>query len=285
MLTRALGETGLTCSVLGLGAGPLGDERLDDAAVERLVLGALELGVSLIDTAPSYGRSEERLGRVLEGRRDVVLSTKVGYGVEGVADWSGECIRLGVDRALRVLRRERIELVHFHSCGPDVLQREEVVGALQDAVRAGKVGVAAYSGDGDGLRAAKALGVFHAFQVSHNLVDQEAHAEGLPEGAGVLGKRTLMNAAFASPGSDRPDVAEYARRFAAVEWPELVRERPAEAALRFAAFDGPQAVLVGTSRLENLVRAVGALEAGPLPLTTQRAIRDAWRHHRWPGLI
>ncbi|MBX3249835.1 MAG: aldo/keto reductase [Myxococcales bacterium] len=287
MLTRALGETGLRGSVVGLGAGPLGDERLDDAAAERLVRGALDLGVTLFDTAPSYGRSEERLGRALAGQSggDVLVSTKLGYGVDGVEDWTGECVRRGVDRALGVLRRERIDIAHLHSCGPEILAREEIRRALEDAVRDGKVGVAAYSGDGDGLRAAKSLGLFRCFQVSHNLVDQEACAEGMPDGAAVLGKRTLLNAAFVLQGAERPDVAEYERRFAAVEWPELVRDRPAAAALRFAAFGGPHAVLVGTSRLDNLARAVEALDEGPLPLETRRAIEEAWGRARWPGLI
>ena len=62
MQTRRLGATGLTVSEVGLGAGPLGDPALDDADAERLVRAAVDLGVTLIDTAPSYGRSEARIG-------------------------------------------------------------------------------------------------------------------------------------------------------------------------------------------------------------------------------
>src|ERR1700694_3817438 len=81
---RPLGQTGLSVSVLGLGAGRIGEPATSDADVDRLVGGALEAGVTLIDTARSYGLSEERLGRALAGRRErVVLSTEGGCGASG----------------------------------------------------------------------------------------------------------------------------------------------------------------------------------------------------------
>jgi len=104
-------------SRLGLGTGSLGDPAQSDAEVDRLLGTALDLGITLFDTARSYGLSEERLGRFLRGRRDgVVLSTKVGYGVDGVPDWTPECIRKGIDRALGLLQTGVIDLVHLHSC-------------------------------------------------------------------------------------------------------------------------------------------------------------------------
>lgn len=87
---RPLGRTGLEVSAIGLGCGPLGAPGLTERDAEALVDAALALGITLFDTAPSYGPSEERLGRTLERHRDrVVLSTKVGYGVDGVPDWTG----------------------------------------------------------------------------------------------------------------------------------------------------------------------------------------------------
>lgn len=289
MQRRPLGDTGLHVSILGLGAGPLGDPALAEADAEALVLAALGLGVTLIDTAPSYGASEARLGRILRGRRDgVVLSTKLGYGVAGVPDWTGPCITAGVERALRVLATDRIDVAHLHSCPPEVLAREEVLRALEEAVRAGKVRVAAYSGDDAGLRAALALPVFRSFQASVNLVDQEALTRARPQGAGLLGKRTLLNAAFAGEAAaGRPDVQEYWRRWLALA-PALPREvidEPTAAALRFAAYAGPDAVLVGTRRAEHLRAAAEAIAAGPLPRAVEAAVREAWARHRWPGMI
>jgi aryl-alcohol dehydrogenase-like predicted oxidoreductase len=87
MERRPFGRTGLTVPSLGFGAGHVGDPALAEAEVERLLHGALDLGVTLIDTARSYGLSEERIGRHLAGRRDeFILSTKIGYGIPGYED-------------------------------------------------------------------------------------------------------------------------------------------------------------------------------------------------------
>src|SRR3954447_2022124 len=98
---RSFGNTGISVPVLGFGAGHIGDPALSEEEVGRLLHGALDLGVTLIDTARSYGLSEERIGKHLSHRRkDFVLSTKVGYSVPGVADWTGPVITAGVDAAL-----------------------------------------------------------------------------------------------------------------------------------------------------------------------------------------
>ncbi|MCK7578814.1 MAG: aldo/keto reductase [Chromatiales bacterium] len=82
MQCRAFGQTGLEVPVLGFGAMQAGDPRLPEERAARLLNHALDLGLALIDTARSYGSSEERIGRHLARRRDeFVLSTKVGYGV------------------------------------------------------------------------------------------------------------------------------------------------------------------------------------------------------------
>src|SRR5271169_796867 len=108
------GAAGLTVSRLGLGCGGLGETRVSDADAERLVLGAFDLGVTFFDAARSYGLAEERLGRILVSRRDaVVLSTKGGYGVEGVEDWTGPVLTRGIDEACARLRTDRIDVFHL----------------------------------------------------------------------------------------------------------------------------------------------------------------------------
>ncbi|HEY4588112.1 MAG TPA: aldo/keto reductase, partial [Thermoanaerobaculia bacterium] len=254
---RPFGSTGLAVPVLGFGAGHVGDPSLDEAEVGRLLHGALDLGVTLIDTARSYGLSEERIGRHLAGRRDeFVLSTKVGYGISGYGDWTGPVIAAGVDAALGRLRTDRIDVVHLHSCPLDVLERGEVVAALQAAVAAGKVRVAAYSGDNAPLEWAIASGAFGSVETSVNLVDQRAIERALPaaeeRGLGVIAKRPAANAPWrfaARPAA--ADVALYWERWRALDldpgaygWTEL--------ALRFAAYqDGVQCAIVGTSRPEH----------------------------------
>ncbi len=299
MHLRPFGDTGLALAPLGLGAGPLGDHALDEARVERLLRGAIELGVGLVDTAPSYGCSEERLGRLLRGDRErVVLSTKLGYGVPGVPDWTGECITGGVDQALRRLATDRLDIAHLHSCGPEVLARDDVLRALEAAVQAGKVRLAGYSGDGEGLRVALRIPLFRVFQVSVSLVDQEALEVELPAGVGVIGKRSFGNAAFLQIGEpEREDVREYWRRWQLLraELPERVARDVAVEALRFAAHAGraegaaggwrPHVILLGTTSLENLAAAVAAVERGALDGDEHQAIRAAWGRYRWPGMI
>lgn len=293
MIRRPLGNTGLHVSVLGFGAGPVGSPELSEPEAEALLQGVVDSGINLIDTAPSYGQSEERIGRYLQRRRgDVVLSTKCGYGVPGVEDWTGPCITQGIDLALGRLRTDVIDVVHFHSCPVDVLQRPGVVDALQRAVEVGKVRVAAYSGDNAPLGWALYSGAFGSVQTSINVFDQKVIDWGLPvareRGIGVIAKRPLGNAPWRF--SERPgaqDIATYWDRMRAMavdteglDWSEL--------ALRFAAFvPGVSSCIVGTTRAENLQRNLRALEKGPLPEHLMERLRGAFFRHGegWDGLI
>lgn len=285
MRTRALGATGLAVSELGLGAGPLGDPaRLDDAAAVRLIHGALDLGITLIDTAPSYGRSEARIGEALRGRRDrVVVSTKLGYGVPGVADWTGPCITAGVDLALARLGTTWIDVAHLHSCPVEVLARGDVVDALDAAVRAGKLRVAAYSGDNAALAWAIASGRFGVVQCSVSVADQRALDAAIPDanarGLGVLAKRPLANGAWAEPARpDAPDRATYWDRLRA-----MAVELTAARAVGFALAQPVSSVLVGTTRLAHLA-ALAAVEPDP---ADAGALRAAFRRgdRGWDGVI
>ncbi|HWM85740.1 MAG TPA: aldo/keto reductase [Kofleriaceae bacterium] len=279
---RPLGATGLKVSAVALGAGRIGGPEMGQADVDRLVGAALDAGINLIDTARSYGDSEERLGSALASRRErVLLSTKVGYGVDGIADWTGACVEAGVDAALGRLCTDRIDIAHLHSCGLDLLERGDVVEALRRAVEAGKVRVAAYSGEGEALLWAIRSGAFGAVQCSVSVVDQGvlggAMAEARRHGVGVLAKRALGNAPwrFADRPSE-PDVAEAWDRWQALaldaggmEWPELFT--------RFAAFaPGVSAVLIGTASEGHLRAAIEAVGNGPLGPARVGALRAAY---------
>src|SRR5436309_336568 len=124
METREFGSSGLRVSALGLGAGHGGGDDLTDGEAERLLGEVLDLGVTLIDTARSYGRAEERIGRFLGHRRgEVVLSTKGGYGIAGAADWTYDAVARGVDDALVRLRTSCVDVFHLHSCPREILDR------------------------------------------------------------------------------------------------------------------------------------------------------------------
>jgi aryl-alcohol dehydrogenase-like predicted oxidoreductase len=289
---RPLGTTALEVAALGLGGGQIGDPQLDDREVEALVLGALDLGVTLIDTARSYGDCEARLGRILRGRRDrVVLSTKVGYGISGVTDWTGEAVRRGIDEALVRLATDWIDLVHLHSCPAAVLTGTDVVAALDAAVRAGKVRVAAYSGDNVDLDVAMSLGVFGAIQTSLNLCDQRAATaidRARRAGVGVIAKRPVANAPWRFDHRPVGDECEpYWVRWrglgldpGGMAWDEL--------AIRFAAhFPGVGAAIVGTRSLDHLARNAALVARGPLPDDRFRAVRGRFdeRGYGWAGRV
>jgi aryl-alcohol dehydrogenase-like predicted oxidoreductase len=301
MERRRLGTTDLEVSVVGLGAGRIGGPETSDAEVDRLVGAALDAGVTLIDTARSYGQSEERLGRALAGRRDrVVLSTKVGYGVPGIADWTPEVIGAGVDAALGRLRTDRLDLVHLHSCDRGTLERSGVVEALRKTVEAGKVRVAAYSGEGEALLWAIRSAAFGAVQCSVSVVDQGVLggtlAEARSRGLGVIAKRSLGNAPWRF--SERPaedDVAEAWDRFRALGLDESGLRPSASGPggfgdlfTRFAAFaPGVSAVLVGTSRPQHLLDAVESVARGPLEKLRLEGLAAGWQRfgQSWRGRI
>lgn len=298
MELRPLGDTGLRVSSLGFGAMQLGDPRCSEAEAATLLNAVLDLGVNLIDTARSYGLSEERIGRHLAHRRDqFLLSTKVGYGIEGVPDWSYDCVVQGVERALRLMRCEVIDIVHLHSCPLPVLQQGDATRALLDCQRAGKLRVAAYSGDNAELRFALRSGTFGALQSSVSVCDQDGLDEVLhtarQQGLGVLAKRPLAGAIWrlsARPGDGAESA--YWERWQALGMDALCADAglaPDELALRFALHQpGVSCALVGTLRLDSLRRNLAALAKGPLPSPLQAQLRQRFSRlsqGSWPAWV
>ncbi|HEU4730668.1 MAG TPA: aldo/keto reductase [Kofleriaceae bacterium] len=290
--SRPFGRTGLSVSPLGLGAGEIGHSALDDREVEALLRGAVELGVTLIDTARSYGLSEQRIGQFLAPVRDrVVLSTKVGYGIEGVPDWTGECVRRGVDRALGLLATDRIDIVHLHSCPVDVLARGEVIAALHEARRAGKLRCAAYSGDNEALAWAAGSGQFDSLQLSWSVCDQrnaDVIERAARAGLGVIAKRPLANAPWRF--ADRPvghEAELYWERWIAlgIDSGEMA---PDELAVRFAAhYPGVGSAIVGTTRIARVRHNAELVARGGLPEAVVAAVRARFAAvgAGWPARI
>jgi aryl-alcohol dehydrogenase-like predicted oxidoreductase len=150
METRKLGSRGPQVSAIGFGAMSIGIADVytssvhgDDEAV-ALIRRALDLGVTMIDTADVYGSSETQVGKALKGRRDgVVLATKFGFvndrpGEEERIDGSPDYVRRACHASLERLAVDHIDLYYLHRVDPRV-PIEETVGAMGDLVRQGKV--------------------------------------------------------------------------------------------------------------------------------------------------
>ena len=293
MQTKPYGNAGFHVSVLGLGAGQVGDERLAEQDAAQLLNMALDLGITLIDTARGYGLSEERIGRHLSHRRsEFVLSTKVGYGIPGHADWTGGIIEAGVDAALARLRTDRLDIVHLHSCELSTLQAGEVVDALVRLREKGKIRVAAYSGENAALAWALADGRFGGVECSVNLFDQGGLAgplaQALRDGLGVIAKRPLGNAPWRF--EQRP-VGDYAETY----WErmhELAYDTSGlawdEFALRFSAWQPEvSCAIVGTASIAHLRHDAEIAAKGPLPAAATAAIRRRFAEcgAAWPGQV
>ncbi|WP_341303879.1 aldo/keto reductase [Pseudomonas sp. TMP25] len=210
-LHRPLGSSGLLVSPLGLGTVKLGRDQgvkypngftiPDDAAARELLAQAHDLGINLIDTAPAYGTSETRLGPLLRGQRQQwIIASKVGEEFDnGVShfDFSAAHTRFSVERSLKRLETDFIDLVLVHSDGNDVaiLRDRGVYQTLAELKREGKIRGFGFSGktvEGGLL----ALETGDCAMVTYNLNEQGERA--VLDYAALHGKGILIKKALAS---------------------------------------------------------------------------------------
>ena len=286
MERRVLGKTGLEVSVLGFGGSEIGYENAPLRDVEMLLNGALDAGLNVIDTAECYFGSERLIGRAVSHRRsEFLLFTKCGHDQGfGLPEWTPRLLEASVERSLRLLRTDRVDLLQLHSCREKVLEKGDVLETLERLRSAGKTRFLGYSGDGSDALAAVKTGRFDTLQISVSVADQEAIDRAIPEarsrGLGVIAKRSLANAAWRS-GSRPADAYHhpYWERLAKLDYPFL-REpiaRSIATALGFTlAVPGVATALVGTKTPGRFEENVALLDAGPLPPGEYREIRARW---------
>jgi uncharacterized protein len=148
---RVLGKTGLQVSILALGGWHLGAAR-DDREVMRIVAEAMDAGINFFDNAWEYhdGRSEERLGQAIAGRRhEVVLMTKLCTHGRGA-----DVAMKQLEQSLQRLRTDHLDLWQVHECiyenDPDLIyKRDGVLSALDRAKREGKARFVGFTGHKD----------------------------------------------------------------------------------------------------------------------------------------
>jgi aryl-alcohol dehydrogenase-like predicted oxidoreductase len=201
MRRRELGSSGLTVSAVGLGCMGLVDGYYGSVTEEQArttVLTAVELGVTLFDTADSYGagESERRLGQALGTRRtEIVLASKFGLvpaaGQDARAvDGRPENVRASIDASLRRLNTDYLDLYQLHRIDPDV-DIEETLGAMAELVTAGKVRFLGLSEAGaPSLRRAAAVHPLASVQSEYSVFERGVEASVLAEcaaqGIGLL---------------------------------------------------------------------------------------------------
>ncbi len=287
---RKLGRQGLEVSAIGLGCMGMSQSygAADEAESIATLHRALELGVTFFDTAEVYGpfRNEELLGRALAGRRDrAVIATKFGFRIEdGTSvglDSRPEHVREVVEASLRRLRTDRIDLLYQHRVDPAV-PIEDVVGAMADLVRQGKVRYLGLSEAGARtLRRAHAVHPISALQSEYSLWERNLEAEIIPLlrelGIGLvpfapLGRGFLTGAVRRAEEYPESDFRRRDPRFQGANFDANVRAAeavralaarkgatPGQLALAWLLHEGDDVVPIpGTKRRSYLEENVGA---------------------------
>jgi aryl-alcohol dehydrogenase-like predicted oxidoreductase len=279
---------GLGCMGMSFGLG----KPADKGESIKLIRRAVELGVTLFDTAQVYGPhvNEDLVGEALEPVRDqVVIATKFGFDIEGAGRASGldsrpQTIKSGVEGSLRRLRTERIDLLYQHRVDPDV-PIEEVAGAVKDLIGEGKVGHFGMSEAGlQNIRRAHAVQPLTALQSEYSLWWREPEEEILPAldelsigfvPFSPLGKGFLTGAFDQDTKFDEGDFRNTVPRFndpdarkanlAFVHLLEQIGERngatPAQVALAWLLAQKPWIVPIpGTTKLHRLEENLAAAD-------------------------
>ena len=310
MERRNIGAQGLFASALGLGcmslAGTYGSA--DESESIATIRAAIDLGITMFDTADYYGpfANEELLGRAIADHRDeVIVATKFGGAelddggtVVGGANGRPEYVRTSVERSLRHLGTDRIDLYYQHRVDPRV-PVEETFGALGELVTAGKVRYLGISEvRPDTIRRAHTTAPLSAVETEYSLFARDVEANGVldtvrelgiglvayaPLGRGFLTGQVRSEAAIGAADLRRayPRFAEgnLAANVALLERVEKIageRHTTSSAlALGWVLAQGPDIVAIPGTRLRSHLEANVQSAATPLDSLTERALRAA----------
>ena len=277
MQTNILGKTGLKISRLGFGTSEIGFNlsNKDNKLISDIFNFSIDNGINFIDTASSYGISEQIIGDHLSHRRsEFILASKTGHSILG-NEWTYDSITDSVDKSLRLLKTDYIDIMQLHGTDISSLEKGDVVRALQDSRAAGKIRFLGYSGNNENVIWAITSGLFDTIQTSFNLVDQYAKFKLFDEikkrNLGLIIKRPLANAVWGTEKktaiySHIPEYTfEYFER--AKEMISLITELdyPEDyifLALKFTLFHKEvQTAIVGTQNLSHLKKNIKIMQS------------------------
>ena len=277
---RELGKTGLKVSMIGLGSAGLAMDygvnapgekaRLDRKCVQSLIGKALDSGINLFDTAPSYGESEKLLGSNIRSR-DCYIATKVNIS-RGDEDCV-KSIRTSIENSLKNLKREYLDILQIHNAIVEDIGRFEIMEIL---VRLKKEGLIRFIGasvyEPENATAVIRAGYFDVLQIAYNLLDQRMGESVLDnaraQGVGILGRSVYLKGVLTERVKYFPEncsvlkkaAENIKRRMGLDSWSEL-----SHFAIRFA-LSNPRigSVLLGVRNDIELNLAIAAIEAGVL---------------------
>ncbi len=274
METRKFGNTGLEVSLLGAGLAEIGNRLTlaEEAQAGAVLNAALDGGINFLDTSACYGISEELIGRTIAHRRsEYILATKCGHVAGGYQGepWTAPTITDSIERSLKRMKTDHLDLVQLHSCGVDILEKGEVIEALLAAKKAGKTRFVGYSGDNEAAAWAIDSGLFDTLQTSFNLVDQRARTRLFPQakakGMGIIVKRPIANGAWGAAKSPSGYADRYFERAQAMAAQGPLPQAPENRivlALGFTlAHDEIETVIVGTQNPDHMRANLQWMEA------------------------
>ncbi|WP_308634075.1 aldo/keto reductase [Paenibacillus silvisoli] len=287
MEKRQYGKTDMNVSILGFGGAEIGFEGISAEQADKLLGSALDAGLNVIDTAECYATSEELIGKAISQRRgDYYLFTKCGHASGfNQPDWDPAMLEASIERSLKRLRTDYVDVVHLHSCSEELLRQGDVIDVLLRAKEKGKTRYIGYSGDHKAALYAVQCGAFDSLETSVNIADQEAVTLTIPEaqrrGIGVVAKRPIANAAWKT--GSKPESGyhhTYWDRLQALGYDFLQNDLSESigTALRFTlTVPGVHAAIVGTTKPDRWTENARLLSQGLLPAEMYEAIRAQWK--------
>jgi len=306
---RKLGRTNLLVSEIGFGAWAIsgrGYGPTDDKDSIRVLHRALDLGVNFIDTADIYGdgHSEELIGRVLKERNDkeAIIATKFGwdfYRDGGIrSNLRRNYISFALEKSLKRLGREWIDIYQIHNSKPDDIERDNVYETLDELKKQGKIrfyGVSAYYIE-DGIEAIK-TGKPDTIQIIYNILEPEAENKLLPlalkKDVGIIAREPLAsglltgkydeNSKFPKTdhrhGWDKKFLEEGARKVSKLKFLEKEGQTLIQAALRFSlSHKAVSVVIPGAKTINQVEENISAAEA-ELSSDELKRIRELYRNN------
>ena len=279
MRYRTLGRTGLKVSELGFGAWEIGWTPPDEGdEVGQLLNRALDIGINFIDSSAAYRWSEELIAKYVGHRRDeFIFATKCGsWRVQQpngewvqTLDYTAEAIAPQIERSLRRLKTDHIDIIQLHSPNYDDVAKGDGLEGLKKAQAAGKVRFISLSADGEVARKAIEIGEYDTLQITYNVLQQEPAeliAAAREKDMGIIIKAPIANAIYEKlrPNDGSAVLWDRAQTILA---PEVVGNLPrVDVALRWLLCDtNVHTAIVGTTNAGHLEANVTAAEDSELP--------------------